>query len=253
MAWILVIFLCFIWSNELSRGQEVITAEQSSPETVHEDRASNLNAVSGERVKRHVAKESPYHQKWTEGVYFVYEPNATEKLKTCFFKAAHTWQKRTCVNFTEGKPEDDYGYLLVTDKYDYMSHVGRNGSEQILSIGKKCEDELGLAIREVGRVLGLQPTHNRYDRNRYISVIPGVNRSAMHEFEMIPQNESELYGTNYDYGSIMHHGSSPGKPTILPTDKNYLRTMGSHMISFTDLWLINEHYGCHGNRPLLTF
>ncbi|RCN39834.1 astacin [Ancylostoma caninum] len=93
-----------------------------------------------------------------------------------------------------------------------MSDVGRKGGEQPLSInGKKCDVEL--AIRQLGRVLGLHP---------------------------------DLNGTKYDYGSIVHSGPSSDESTGLPTDENYNRTIGSHMISFMDLWLINEEYGCHG-------
>ncbi|KAK5970700.1 Zinc metalloproteinase [Trichostrongylus colubriformis] len=56
---------------------------------------------------------------------------------------------------------------------------------------------------------------------------------------------------SYDYGSIMHYGGTvgakfiaKGRPTIVPKDEMYQSTLGSHIISFTDLSIVNEHYHC---------
>ncbi|KAE9412371.1 hypothetical protein Angca_003819, partial [Angiostrongylus cantonensis] len=56
------------------------------------------------------------------------------------------------------------------------------------------------------------------------------------------------YGLTYDYGSIMHYseigGSINGLPTIIAKERYYQKTMGSAIISFSDIYMINEHYGC---------
>lgn len=41
-------------------------------------------------------------------------------------------------------------------------------------------------------------------------------------------------------------GSSIEDATITPKDDKYKTTMGSPMISFTDLLMINKHYNCTG-------
>ncbi|RCN24442.1 hypothetical protein ANCCAN_29861 [Ancylostoma caninum] len=68
-------------------------------------------------------------------------------------------------------------------------------------------------------------------------------------------NESlENYGLGYDYGSIMHYrqgsGYSKGEYVMILPDSKYKNTLGSEMISFIDLTMINRHYNCTGKcRP----
>lgn len=40
--------------------------------------------------------------------------------------------------------------------------------------------------------------------------------------------------------------NQPGVLSITPKDKRYLYTLGSRIISFYDVQMINEHYGCNG-------
>ncbi|EPB73103.1 astacin [Ancylostoma ceylanicum] len=176
----------------------------------------------GGRKKRQIVKERQYHNKWSEGVYYIF-------------------------NETAKKP--DYGYLAVTDEYEYMSHVGRLGEEQPLSIGESCETEFGRAIHEVGHALGLYHFHSRYDRDRYITVRPNSMPHKDHEVEyaMVLRNESRNYGTSYDYGSVMHYGVNSENPVMIPANRYHNRTMGSAIISLVDYWLINKHYGCLEN------
>ncbi|VDM59957.1 unnamed protein product [Angiostrongylus costaricensis] len=70
------------------------------------------------------------------------------------------------------------------------------------------------------------------------------------EFAKLDRNDADVYGLKYDYGSIMHYGelscSTNRRPTMIAIDRRYQKTMGSEMISFTDIFMINEHYGCNG-------
>ncbi|RCN39828.1 astacin [Ancylostoma caninum] len=137
-------------------------------------------------------------------------------------------------------------YLYVADAGGYYSHVGKLGGRQNFSLLSSCTWEIGRAIHEIGHALGLYHTHSRYDRDSYVTVMPELIKEHPNEYRKIRKNESDNYGTEYDFGSIMHFSSSANHPTLIPADKNYARTMGSHMLSFTDLLLINKHYGCLG-------
>lgn len=37
------------------------------------------------------------------------------------------------------------------------------------------------------------------------------------------------------------------KPTMVPKDEKYFRTLGSRVLSFYDKLMMNTHYGCLGN------
>ncbi|KAE9412188.1 hypothetical protein Angca_006333, partial [Angiostrongylus cantonensis] len=72
--------------------------------------------------------------------------------------------------------------------------------------------------------------------------------SCIRSFIKLSKNETGVYGLTYDYGSIVQYGelsgSINGLPTILAKNPNYQMTMVSEIISFSDIYMINEHYGC---------
>ncbi|KHJ84546.1 astacin [Oesophagostomum dentatum] len=70
------------------------------------------------------------------------------------------------------------------------------------------------------------------------------------QFKKASEADNENFGIGYDYGSIMHYrrrsSGSKNKPLMVPADKKYGFTMGSGMISFSDISLVNELYSCKG-------
>lgn len=80
-------------------------------------------------------------------------------------------------------------------------YVGYKGGVQY--IGRhlfQTQFTLSSIMREIGRVIGLYPEHQRKDRNQYVS----VSGQPQREDRLGPQSQGILFGL-YDFGSIMHY------------------------------------------------
>ncbi|KAK6055819.1 astacin [Cooperia oncophora] len=99
-----------------------------------------------------------------------------------------------------------------------LLYVGKLGGEQKLSLGRGCET-VSIAAHELGHALGFFHTMSRHDRDEFIT----VNK---HNIKCIVQTK---------------------KPTMVPFDVDYQQTLGSPFISFIELSMLNEHYGCKEN------
>ncbi|KAE9412656.1 hypothetical protein Angca_004662, partial [Angiostrongylus cantonensis] len=109
----------------------------------------------------------------------------------------------------------------------------------------------GTAIHEIGHVLCFFHTMVRYDRDSYIELIlKNLEVGGMANYITVDKKYADVFGLTYDYGSIMHYsetsGSDKGLLTIIAKEPYYQKTMGSAVISFSDIYMINEHYGCNG-------
>ncbi|KIH59092.1 astacin [Ancylostoma duodenale] len=102
----------------------------------------------------------------------------------------------------------------------------------------------GGVAHEIGHALWLDHTHTRHDRDDYLNFDWENVKLYRNQYEKLTEVQNENYGVPYDYGSIMHYGSTGQNPPMTPKDKKYHRTMGSAFISFTDLAIVNKHYKC---------
>ncbi|PIO66794.1 astacin, partial [Teladorsagia circumcincta] len=77
----------------------------------------------------------------------------------------------------------------------------------------------------------------------------GDYERTTHQFVKQTNKTNNNYGLPYDYGSIMHYGTThgalvKGTTTMLPKDVLYTETLGSPMVSFYDILMMNMHYNC---------
>uniref|UniRef100_A0A0N4W6B3 Zinc metalloproteinase n=1 Tax=Haemonchus placei TaxID=6290 RepID=A0A0N4W6B3_HAEPC len=227
-------------SGDLYQGDVVLTVEQAQ-EIIGgiEDQVSG-----GNRTKRQAFKDRRYPKTlWSEGVSYYFHSLA--KMRNAFIKGAKLWEKDTCINFAENRFAENR--IMVFPEDGCWSYVGKLGGEQKLSLGSGCETP-DIAAHEIGHALGFFHTMSRYDRDDFITVNTVNVKVCLYQFNKETPSTNDNYGMTYDYGSIMHYGGTSAsynrKPTMVPKDVKYQQTLGSPIISFIELSMLNEHYKC---------
>lgn len=123
------------------------------------------------------------------------------------------WEKYTPIRFV--KRADEVDYLSFKSLDGCFSRIGKQGGEQVISLGIGCG--LGSAIHEIGHALGLFHEQCREDRDQHITVLQqNIQPNAAHNFAKHILDATDQ--GDYDFTSIMHYPatafSKNGEDTI---------------------------------------
>ncbi|PIO53310.1 astacin, partial [Teladorsagia circumcincta] len=139
--------------------------------------------------------------------------------------------------------------VIVQAKGGCWSSLGKAGGQQQISLGEGCET-IGIAAHEIGHTLGFYHTMSRHDRDDYVTLnLRNIQPPFLSQFTRQTTHTNQNFGHAYDYGSLMHYGGSSAaidhrQPTMVPFDINYQETLGSPFVSFIDISMMNDLYGC---------
>ncbi|HYE69025.1 MAG TPA: M12 family metallopeptidase, partial [Anaerovoracaceae bacterium] len=140
--------------------------------------------------------------------YKISSNTITQQLKPKIKDAIDAWST-TGLRFEEiGTSVGDYIFFEASNDYRFNSSpVGRVGmGKQYIRLQPTVIT--GIIIHEIGHSLGLWHEHTRPDRDRFIKVHEdNITPGYKSEFEVV-KDPFSFHGTSYDYGSIMHYGTS---------------------------------------------
>uniref|UniRef100_A0A912MKL3 Zinc metalloproteinase n=1 Tax=Haemonchus contortus TaxID=6289 RepID=A0A912MKL3_HAECO len=193
------------------------------------------------RQKRQVAT---YATRWTNNkVFYYFDASITTANQAYVRKQLKYLSDRTCITFVEDATASNR--IKVFDGAGCYSSVGMKGGEQSLSLTNGCF-VVGTVAHEFMHALGALHMQMRHDRDTYIRIdLTNVPADKQHNFN---KETKTINNTPYEYGSNMQYASNAFATTgdsMIPLTAGYSRTLGSQVISFYDVRMINWFYKCN--------
>ncbi|KAK8763333.1 hypothetical protein V5799_034058 [Amblyomma americanum] len=165
------------------------------------------------------------YQLWPQGIIpVVIHPNLAHGMPL-IRQAVASIQAKSCLRFVSRTTQRDYVHIFPGR--GCYSAVGRQGSQQQLSLGTGCLNK-GTVVHELLHAAGFFHEHSRSDRDQYIVVFrQNVVPEYAFNFEKMQPWQHRLL-TPFDKDSIMLYGSyagsrAPGLYTMLARDGSRLR------------------------------
>uniref|UniRef100_A0A7I4YHT2 Zinc metalloproteinase n=1 Tax=Haemonchus contortus TaxID=6289 RepID=A0A7I4YHT2_HAECO len=211
-----------------------------------EEQLSALESELSSGTTRQKRQASKIYATWTDKkVFYYFDESLGEPMRALVRKTHAYLTARTCVTFVENATATNRVRVFRGD--GCYSYVGMIGGVQDLSLADGC-GTMGIIAHEFMHALGIFHMQSRHDRDSFITLdLTNVPEEMKHNYNKLTTNESVNY-TPYEYGSVMHYDAqsfATSGTSMKPKNAKYLRTMGSHIISFHDINIINTHYKCN--------
>ncbi|CAH1774643.1 unnamed protein product [Owenia fusiformis] len=246
---------------ELHEGDIILNRQQTRLIEKTLKSKNQRNRSKRKIIPFRIFKES----KWTFPIKYkfnYYPLNGGERWKAAIRKAIYKWENTTCIRFQEvldHEEEPKSPYISFTNSQSgCFSYVGRqpNVVPQPINFDDGCLNSSGTLEHEIAHALGFWHEHARPDRDQYVRInSKNIVKTLESNFLKVPGVQSETYGVEYDYSSVMHYHEkafSNQGVTLVALDDLYQSTMGQRVgLSFADIKVANIAYKCNWNcRPL---
>ncbi|KAK6051019.1 astacin, partial [Cooperia oncophora] len=203
-------------------------------------------SLTESNMTRHKRQMDSVNPRWPNNqLFYEFHSSTNTRFRNIVKQALNYISGRTCITFTQSASAPNR--VQVFSGSGCWSSVGMVGGVQQLSLGKGC-DQVGIAAHEFMHALGSWHMHMRGDRDDFIIVdLTNVPASQQGNFAKLGPDSTINY-TPYEYGSVMHYAANLFTTkgySLKPRLGRYLQTEGTRVISFFDMMMLNDHYGCH--------
>jgi hypothetical protein len=202
--------------------------------------------VAAESALPHMQKDSEKAQPWPGGVIPYDISRLSPVQQTIALRAMRRWTDTGAkIKFVSRTTEAEYvSFTGKTDAGNNTSHVGfKKGVRADINITAFWwRQEEWMPAHELGHVLGFFHEHERWDRDRYVTVhYENIKPGRAADYDWIPKTNWIVSRLPYDYRSVMHYrvcwasrcedeckdgvGGSPCA-VIEPIDKKYDGVIG---------------------------
>eukprot|EP00794_Sanderia_malayensis_P007075 gene7075-7872_t len=205
-----------------------------------------LQQQKPKRQRRNAVVIDHHQKKWKHGIIpFAIDPSLGKVARKIIQLGIYQFHKNTCLWFTPRKNESDY--LLFVRGEGCYSKVGRQGGEQIVSIGDECIRKSTI-MHELMHAVGFYHENSRFDRDQYVKVL-WWNIQSGKDKNFLTYSHGNIDGLQlpYDKHSLMHYNNkafSKNYHDTLQALENPSESLGGQTMSKLDIKRVLIFYKC---------